>query len=160
LKIVGDASERALIEQWLSEIVGSKVKSDCQGIVSNDFNSPEKFQEFGDWLSEIIGSDKTVTLQIGPTAFGGKFKDGIVTIDPVFKNPNQKELSYSAGLKNPYYTAKGMVTHELMGHALDWVRGGPGSISGLSSRAKAKYEAVAKERINKLRKIYNLPLRY
>jgi len=160
LKIVGDASERALIEQWLSEIVGSKVKSDCQGIVSNDFNSPEKFQEFGDWLSEIIGSDKTVTLQIGPTAFGGKFKDGIVTIDPVFKNPNQKELSYSAGLKNPYYTAKGMVTHELMGHALDWVRGGPGSISGLSSRAKAKYEAVAKERTNKLRKIYNLPLRY
>jgi RHS repeat-associated protein len=158
LKLVGTSKEITSLRNWLTEVVGTNIQVDRENNVLCDFKSPQKFKEFENWLKEIIASDKLVTLQIGPTVFGGDFKDGIVTIDPVFLMPSQKELWYSTGTGYAYYTPKEIVAHELIGHASDWIHGGPANTRGLESTSK--YERSAEERANKLRDIYGLHRRY
>lgn len=138
--------------------MGTDIHLDRENNVLCDFNSPNKFKEFEKWLKEIISSDKLVILQIGPTIFGGDFKGGIINIDPVFLKPSQNELWYSTGTGYAYYTPKEIVAHELIGHALDWIHGGPANTRGL--RSTSPYERSAEGRTNKLRDICGLPRKY
>jgi hypothetical protein len=169
LRLAGNTNEIALLLGFLSDISGANLKIDSDNNISGDFCGSEDFSNMQAWLKEIIDSENLLTVQFGPTTFGGYFRNGNVYIDSVFKTPNQKKYEYTGkplleygflmGESHPF-KAQGVLAHELFGHGLDWVRGGPANPYGISKGTRRKLERTAIGRANEVRTILGYPLRY
>jgi hypothetical protein len=101
--------------------------------------------------------------------FGGYFESGGVYIDPILKDPNQRAFFYSGEplLKyfyltgeTYYFTPTAVLAHELLGHGLEWVRGGPGRPYSLPYSERQKQERISIEKANKVERLLGIPLRY
>ncbi len=151
LRIYGTSAEKATLLQALSRIAGTPLKIDNCGNVSGDFSSPKGFEEVGNWLKEIIGSDKLFGLQFGDAALNGgaSFDGRMATIETHPENYfyHQPAIIPALGVPTPW-TLEGLITHEIVGHALDFARG----------RSESS-QVDANKRANKVYKLLNIPLR-
>ena len=155
LRLLGTPEEVTQLLNAISRMVNGQLNIDSEGYVSSSCEGSKTRS----WLNEIIASEKTVNVRFAPSLSGGSFADGDVSINPKMKNPDQRDFWYPTGLSSPpaYYTLEIMLAHEVLGHGLDWVEGGPGRPS---ENPSSEWERNAIERANIVHGMLNLPLRY
>ncbi len=156
--ISDDPLDRAMILSYISQMVGTDVKTDSDGFVSADFESPGKFTEPAMWLKKMINNTKrTVDIKFGDAGvFGaGSFGNGTVTLDYDYLKYQSSKFSYRSGwlgLGYDYFTGPDTLAHELLGHGYDWMfENMPGDPRLMTGSEKLKWERRAVERANKVR---------
>ena len=170
VQLQGTAEEKARLLELLRKIGDTTFDVDTQGNISPDFPRSDEFAEIQEWIRILLDSEKQFTIQFDDVFQVGSFKFGEVKLDYDFMEEGVCEIHYWEkksvwyslweGSSWHYFTGEGVLSHELLGHGLDWESGDmSGSIRGLSKEEKAYWEKRAIDKANKVRDLLGIPLR-
>lgn len=161
LELMGDANDKAILLKYLSEIAGTQLTMDVKRCISSKFHNPsQRFSDSEMWLKRIIRSDQRFTIIFGTTLQAAYFDNGSVLIDSAFREPNQNSFYYyTTENLTDFFKGAEVLAHELFGHGLVWLDGGPGSSRKLSAYERAYYEQKAIDIENIIRSILGRPSR-